>query len=220
MNIFYVALLLCLVSHVYGSEVSGMRDDDKNSTLVSVEVDEDITKSRGAQLFREAVDGGDMWDAMMNVYYRGSDQLKKYCGKYLAQLEATKLVGFIKSTKNDIVKGWILKVLLIYADLSLFDAVFGDAQAGKNVLKHLAWSAELASKPDRFVYLLSKITDRSKQVLAVRNATYALVDGNKVTHVDGLLPALKKGKFLNEDLENIAIGYAFLRTSKYNDDNR
>ena len=45
-----------------------------------------------------------------------------------------------------------------------------------------------------------------------------LFDRNKTEYFDPLLSAIKKGTFLSQDLENVAILHAFLTSSKYTDD--
>src|ERR1700738_930149 len=119
MNISYFTLLFCFISYVYGSDESGVRDGDQDDSLAPVE--DPVASTPEAQQFREAVDGGNM-DAAKKIYVRGSDQLKKCCGKYMASLEVPKLIELFKNAGWDVMI-WMLEMLLVYASISICDAV-------------------------------------------------------------------------------------------------
>ena len=89
----------------------------------------------------------------------------------------SKSLNLLNSSRmqSDDVKVWILRILLVYASLSLFDAVIDVVKPGNDVLSLVAYNPELASLPERFVYLLNKITDKEEQEDAVRYGVAALV---------------------------------------------
>ena len=87
-----------------------------------------------------------------------------------------------------------------------------------DLLRDVAYSADLACMPQRFTYLLKKIDNKEDQELAVRSGVDALFDKNKTECLDPLLSALNEGTFLSKDLENIAIRQAFRSASSYTDD--
>lgn len=61
--------------------------------------------------------------AASKILDTGSCKLKRYCGDCMIGLGSSKVIRLIKNTKVLFVKEWILGVLLVYASISLFNAV-------------------------------------------------------------------------------------------------
>ena len=76
---------------------------------------------------------------------------------------------------------------------------------------------ELVCLSMRFVYLLKRIADKRKQEGAVRYGVYALVKWSRIECLDPLLSTIKKGAFVSQHLEKVAICEVFLRASDCND---
>ena len=181
----------------------------------SLEMDDPIANGPEAQRFKQAVDEGDM-DVANNIFSWGNDQLKRYCVDYMASSRSPKFVGLIKSAKDN-VKAWILKALLVHADPSLLDAAIDIVRPGNDLLRDIAVNVELPCLCRRFVYLLKRITDERKEEDAVRYGVYALVKWSRIECLDPLLSTIKKGAFLSQNLENVAIHEVFLRAFDCND---
>ena len=69
--------------------------------------------------------------------------------------------------------------------------------------------------PEKFVHLLSKTTEKSREKDMVEKGVCNLVHGKRFDCLDPLLAALKSGTFLNDDMENIVIREAFRAASWY-----
>ena len=106
----------------------------------------------------------------------------------------------------------------MHAAQPLIDEVFSAIRPSNGLLKRVAYSTYLACMPQGFTYLLGKITDKGDQRKAVENGVEALIKEGKAKCLDPLLSALKKGKFMNKDLENIAIRKTFKTASYFEDD--
>jgi hypothetical protein len=162
------------------------------------------------------VQNNDMKTAF-NVFNGGNGELKRYCGKYLINQGSTKLIEMINGAERH-AKFWMLRLILLHAERQLVDKVFDALNLTNNVLGWVARNANLACMPQRFTYLLKKIDDKKEQEGAVRGGVHTLVVCNKSECLDPLLSTLRKGKFLNQDLENVAIRTAFGSASRCNDD--
>jgi len=214
MNIFHVALFLCVICYVYASEKSVI-DLEQENTSVPVEVVDPIASSPKGIAFREAVQGKDM-DAARYIFYHGDDKLMNYCGKYLISLESPKLVELIKSANFDN-EVWLLRVVLIFAGLLLINQVFDAVKPSDNILGHVAESAYVACIPEKLTYLVKRITDKDGQEWAVTNGVMVLF-GEKIEGFDPLLSALEDGTVLGQHLRNVAIHRVFKRaSSNYSD---
>ena len=86
MNIIYIALLFCGISCVYASE-SIWRHLGRQVTLLFKPTDDGvpdpIANSSEGQRFKKAVQSNQLITAK-DIFDDGSDELKKYCGKYLS----------------------------------------------------------------------------------------------------------------------------------------
>ena len=112
----------------------------------------------------------------------------------------------------------MLQLLLVHANQPLIDQVFGTLRPPNWILRDVADSAYVACVPQRFTYLLGRITDKEWQERAVIYGVNALFDAKRTECLDPLLTALGEGSFLSTDLEGIAIRQAFWSGSCLNDD--
>ena len=111
MNIFYIALLLCLIYHVYASEtIFGGLYQRVTLFFLPMGMQDPIANSVEGRAFREAVQRGRL-SAANGLIYSGNDELKNYYSKYLASLESSKLVELINGAKNGN-KIWMLRIFL------------------------------------------------------------------------------------------------------------
>jgi hypothetical protein len=203
-----------------GSEKIGQvshESSGEGASSVPEKEDDPIANTSEGQGFVEAVQISDM-KAARKIFGDGNNERKKYCGKYLVSLGSARLVELIKGAWNNKIKEWLLQILLVHADQSVLDNVFGAVKPSNRNLKWAAGSAELACLPQRFAHLLKKINDKDDQKMAVSNGIIALIDENRAECFDPLLSALNEGTFLSEDLENVAIRRVFWAASRYQDD--
>lgn len=207
MNIFHVILISYIICYIYASEENMSGLSKQETSLLSVKMVDPIASNPKGMSFREAVQKGDMEFAKY-VFDFGSDKLKKDCGKYLAGLESSTLVGLVNGADGDN-KMWMLQVLFVYADLSLIDKVFDALNLSNVFVRDIACSVDLTCIPQRFTYFLGKIDDRQEQEWTVIIGVTALFDGNRTECFDPFIAALNEGTFLNKDLGNIAILRAF-----------
>lgn len=215
MNIICIALLLCVICHVYASEDT-IDLSEQGASLVSVEMIDPIANSLESQHFVRAVHRSDAKIAFL--VFEGSDyEIRKYCAEHLVSLKSAKFVELINDA-NSRGEAWLLRLLLVHADRSLVDEVFDVIKPSNWVLSGVAFSADLACMPERFTYLLKKINSKENQNVAVRNGIFELIDENRTECLDPFLIALGKGTFLSNNLENVAIRQIFLSASRKNDD--
>lgn len=179
---------------------------------VPVKAIDPIASTHEGIAFREAMQDGYMKNAR-DVFSGGSGELKKYCVKHLVGLGSSRLVQLINRA-NDDNKVWMLQIILVHADQSLIESVFGAFKPSNNLLMVIAHSADVACVPQSFKYLLGKIDNRY-QKLVVERGVRALVDKNKTKCLDPLVSALNEETFLSKDLGNIAIRKAFRMTPWY-----
>ena len=210
MNLFYVVLLICGVSHVLASKDAYERFKQRvNLFFNPVDNGDPIANSFGGRWFRLAVHWGDI-ESACHVFGVASDELEKYCVKHLNTLESSKLGELINDAKDYTKPRW-LRVLLIVADRSLLDKIFNVLNPSNNLLSRVANSTYLACMPQRFIYLLGKIGNKDEQEEAVRRGVSALVEEDTSECLDPLLSAL------GEDLANVAIREAFWSACDYQD---
>jgi hypothetical protein len=207
---------LCAICYIYTSEEFGIGFVEQETSLVPVEMIDPVASSPEAQHFREALQDGDM-HVVRDMLNGSNDELQKYYGKYLASLEGSRLIELINDRVYSI-QGCMLQTILVHADQSLIDKVFGALRPPNSLLRSVAKSADLACIPERFTYLLGKIDDQGEQESAVRCGVSALVDKNKTECLDPLLTTLREETFLSKDLENNAIYMAFSISSIYSVD--
>jgi len=144
MNILYIALLFCVICHVFASET-------------------------GLNIFPEPVTGG-FEDAIkksdvkaaMNIFGEGNDAQKEYYGKYLISLERGRLVGLIRSSEG-YDKGWLLSIIELYAENELIEKVFKEVELPNHGLVVVANNADLVCTPGKFINFLGRITDKGYQ---------------------------------------------------------
>jgi len=174
-----------------------------------------IANSTEAQEFREAVQKGDVWTAWY-VFIKGNDKLKECCGKHLVSLERSGLVELIKGAEDH--KDWVLKVILVHADQSLINEVFAAIKPTNRDLCYIACIVEVACIPNKFLYLLGRISDKGDQERALKSGVCNLISSNKTEYLDPLFFALQDETSLDPGLTNIAIRAAFHEVSCYTDD--
>lgn len=183
---------------------------------MEVEGEYPVANSLEAQKFRRTV-GEDDTLVAWSVFQHGSDRLKKYCGKYMAHLESSRLIELYRFGYNLVIKAWILGMVLVYGNLSLFDTVFAAVEPPLDVRKCVVSNVDAVCMPRKFVHFLKKTTDKYGQEDIVEYGVSALFEGNKTEYFDDLLSAIKRGTFMSKNLENVAIRRAFLGGSGYND---
>ena len=93
MNIIYIVLLLCAIYHVYASEQGGIGLVGQEILLDPIA---DSLESRG---FREAVRNNAL-GAVWEIFEGDNDDLKKYCKKYFASLESSRIIQTTISLTN------------------------------------------------------------------------------------------------------------------------
>ena len=189
---------------------------EQRTPSVLVKVKNHITNTK-FQRFKEAVHNDDMYDAY-HIFKSGNDELKKYCGEYLISLGSPELVELINSVAFEYIKSWLLRVLSVHAEQPLLDNVFDALDPPSDLLKEVAYSADLACMPQRFTYILKKIGDKREQKGAVERGLNALFNENRTKCFDLFLGAISEGTFLNAGLEKVAIRHAFWRASRFQDD--
>ena len=208
MNLYCIVLICCMVSSVYTSEGTSKSLKQRMTLLFKpVSKEETIACSSGRQGFRKAVREGNM-NIAFDVFNNGSDELKKYCGKYLINQGSTKLVELINGAARHI-NDWMLQLILVHADQRLVDQIFDALNFPNEVSSRVARNVELACMPQKFIHLLTKIGDKREQERAVIRGVAALLQNNRIDCLDSLLVTLRKGAFPNQDLENVAIRAVF-----------
>jgi hypothetical protein len=214
MNILCIALILCGISCVYAGGSTYERFKQQVTLFFNpIDNGDPAANSFRGRWFREAMQKGDMKTAW-RVFYSDNNEQREYCARHLVSLESDKLVELINSTNDIAIKKWMLRIILIHAEQSLIDKVFGALKPSNDLLKNVARSADLVCMPKGFAYLLNKIDNNSDQEGAVEKGVWALFYGNKTECLDPLLHALEEGTFLNKDLEDIAIRKAFMSASE------
>ena len=128
-------------------------------------------------------------EAARKVFDSGNDELEKYRGKYLVAMKSSRLVKLINSARNDN-KQWMLQVILAHADQLLIDNLFAKLNIPSHLLRDVANSADLACIPQRFIYLLGRITDKEDQEWAVEKGVGALFNRGKTECLIPLVSAL------------------------------
>lgn len=212
MNVFYTALIFCVICCAYASESAiGLVEQG----MSSVSLEDPIASSYEAQRFREAVQSNDI-DVASNIFSQGNDEQRNYCVKHMIGLGSYRLVNLINYTR-EFYKQWILRVLLVHADQQLLDKVFSSLKPSADLLARVSGSADLACLPQRFIYLISKIDDKEGQRWIVEKGVHALVHANKAACFDSLLSALEDDISLSTDLVDIAIRNVFITASGYQD---
>ena len=181
---------------------------------VPVKVEDTITSSPEGRRFMEAIQNGDTI-VMKKIFDDGSDELKKLCGEYLVSLKGSRLIELIKKTVE---RQWILQTLLVHADQSLIDEVFGKIKLDLSMLRLVAWSADVVCVPQRFTYILKKMKSESEQKLAVTVGVRAVLNANRGKCLDLLFSALDEGIFKDTGLVNVAVHEAFVHASAFTDD--
>jgi hypothetical protein len=131
----------------------------EETSSLPIEVEDPIASSPEGQGFIGALQRNDMEAAALHVFNSDNDELKRYCPKRLISLGDSNLVELIHGTDLDN-KTWMLQVILVHADQQLVNKVFGKVNPPNKLLREVAYSANLACIPQRFIYLFGRIDDK------------------------------------------------------------
>ena len=126
-------------------------------------------------------------------------------------MKSSRLVKLINSARNDN-KQWMLQVILAHADQLLIDNLFAKLNIPSHLLRDVANSADLACIPQRFIYLLERITDKEDQEWAVEKGVGALFNRGKTECLIPLVSALCECP-LSGNVDNVSIRKAFYLAS-------
>ena len=171
--------------------------------------DTNAYNSEGRLLFKEAVQKGDMGTAI-NVFNLSKHELGEYGIRYLINTRrSANVIELIKNIAHGSLKVWALETLLVHADQPLIDKVFDKLDFPDSFLTSVASRVDLTCVPDRYVYLLKKITDKAKREEAVKGGVLALFQGSKTECLDPLISALESTPTWGTAVKNIAIRTAF-----------
>ena len=188
MNILYVALLLCVICHVFASETGS------STTQVPGKVGS-IEDSLDAQAFKSAIDGGKV-GAARNIFDKGNNDQKEYYGKYLVSLKRGRLVRLIKNAGRATLG---FEYHHVVCRRKIDQGGFGSSRPSSfNFFDECRKNERLACSPDRFINLLERITDETYQEGAVGFGARALFTTKRTECFDPLLAALKRSASLTQ----------------------
>ena len=145
------------------------------------------------------------------------DDQKRLCSEYLISLGSGQLVKLINGTAYVIA---LLGIILLRANQEFIDRIFERVRLTERDLMNVASKMDLACRPDKFISLLKRMTNRNYQRDAFANAVFALFKANKTKCVDALLSALENATFLDQAVKDVAIIDVFYQTSKFSNDPR
>src|ERR1700733_10136303 len=114
MNIVYIALLLCVICHVFASE-AGLSMSQVTRRVGA------IKNSPEARKFRNAIKKGEVKTARV-IFTNGNDGQNRYCSEYLAGLGSERFAKLIECSGN--YKWWPLKIIMLHAKQGLINEVF------------------------------------------------------------------------------------------------
>ena len=104
--------------------------------------------------------------------------------------------------------------MLIHADQNSVDEIFGGIKHWDGLFANcVAPDADLACNPDRFIYLLKRITNVFDQGIATQRGVITLFDRNQAGCFDALLTTLEKDTTINSSIVAAAKRQAFVVAS-------
>ena len=201
-----------ITAYLIGDETVGRVEKREKTETFTVENYE-------AQEFRDAMKGGEIRMASI-IFDRGNGEQRLSYSKYLIGLGIEKIVSLMRNGGSYICMGWLLKVVLIYADQEFIDIIFKRTKPSSRSLSSAASNLDLACRPDKFINLLSRIADKDCQRDVVEGAVITLFRANKTKCFDALFSALENARFLDQTVKDVAIRQAFFDASKFPNDTR
>lgn len=202
MKLLHVILSLCVVNHIFASgDVVAELDEQ----------DDSMSNARDQLLFETSIMKDDM-GAAIRVFRDGDSEVMEFCVKHLVKLGDPKLVIELVNNIGYFDKSQSLRVFLAHADQPMIEDVLNELKPSNDILELIACNADLACQPDKFLYFLSKITDKATQEGACASGIYELF-AHRIECINPLLDALELQTSLSADLFNIAVRTTFKKAS-------
>ena len=168
------------------------------------------------QEFQQTLQNDDIPTAK-RIFDDSDDALKKRCGGYLASLGEDRLAKLIKKAGDDF-GAWIFGILLVYADSSLTEKIFGGVASNKSLLFRVGAVIDLLRSPGAFVRFWG-MTDRMTQLPTFINGIQTLLAAGRHDAIDGLLFEFEREASLIPAIVGCALGPVFYHMRQFPNEN-
>ena len=216
MNILFLVIFSCAINHVVASKRKAPSSERQEGRLVPATKAPRLDVRVKAQEFSRMLQS-DNWLMAGNIWEDADEGLKMGCAKCMISLKEDGLVRLAKRDPH--IMSLVLKVIMSFADKPFTDRLFNRLNPHDSFLAtNVAADVTVASKPDRFIYLLKRITDKACQGQAAQEGIAALFRYHATDRILPLIFELERGASQDQTLRNVVLEKIFISASRHVDD--